>query len=195
MANARPRRLAGHQFGKIGVDGDQFDAHADAGDEAPQVEAKCMVLERHDDAGDGVPEQRVSEDGAAAETVRHETDERGSDEEPGKHGGDEPGDAGGAERPACRVECRTAPVRARCSRRRRYRRTRKSRRARSAQRADQTLCAVTITASRGYIEPDDVECKRDLDSLHFRCRWPSAASASALDLSAKRKSRGRCSLP
>ena len=86
-----------HQFRQIGVDGDQLDADADAGDEAPQVEAEDIVLERHDDARDGVPEQRVSEDGAAAETVGHEADERGSDEESGEHGGDEARDAGGAE--------------------------------------------------------------------------------------------------
>ena len=86
-----------HKFGKIGVDSDQFDAHADAGDEAPEVESEDIVLERHDDAGDGVPEQRVGEDGAAAEAVGDKTDERGADEESREHGGHETRDAGGAE--------------------------------------------------------------------------------------------------
>ena len=54
-----------------------------------------MVLEGHDYAGDGVPEQRVSENGAAAETVGDETDQRGSDEQPGEHGRDELSDARG----------------------------------------------------------------------------------------------------
>jgi len=52
------------------------------------------VLERHDDASHGVPEQRVSKDGAAAEAVGDKADQRGSDEEPGEHGGDETRDAG-----------------------------------------------------------------------------------------------------
>ena len=35
----RPRMLLRHQFRDIGVDGHQFDADADAGDEAPQIDA------------------------------------------------------------------------------------------------------------------------------------------------------------
>ncbi len=101
-----------HQFGEIRVDGDQLHADADAGDEAPQVETEHVVLERHDDACGGVPKQRVSEDGAAAEPVGGEADERGSDEESGEHGGDEARDAGGTEEPGVvgvRMPERTRP--------------------------------------------------------------------------------------
>ena len=101
-------QIGRHQFGEIRVDGDQLDAHADSGDEAPQVETENIVLERHDDARDGVPQQRVSKDSAAAEAVGDETDQRGSDEESGEHGGHEARDAGG--RPGVRrMPERTSP--------------------------------------------------------------------------------------
>src|ERR1700722_15668806 len=56
-----------------------------------------MLLAGHDNARGGVPKERISKDGAAAEAVGHKADERGPDEEPGKHGGDESRDAGGTE--------------------------------------------------------------------------------------------------
>lgn len=76
---------------------DQLHANADAGHESPEVQAEDIVLECHYDAGRGVPEQRVSEDGAAAEAIGEEADERGPDEQAGKHGRDEAGDASGLE--------------------------------------------------------------------------------------------------
>ena len=60
-----------------------------------RLRPKTCVLERHDDARGGVPKQRVSEDGAAAEAVGDETDQRGSDEESREHGGHKTRDAGG----------------------------------------------------------------------------------------------------
>ena len=58
-----------HQLRHIGVDVDQFDAEADAGDEPPQIDAFRRILKRHDEGADRVPQQREGEDRAAAEAV------------------------------------------------------------------------------------------------------------------------------
>ncbi len=83
-----------HHFREKRVYRYQLHADTDSGDEAPQVEPKDIVLESHDDARHRVPKQRVSEDGAATETVGDETDQRRSDEESREHGRDKSRDAG-----------------------------------------------------------------------------------------------------
>ena len=39
-AKARPRTCLGHDLGDVGVDGDELDAHTDAGEEAPEIESQ-----------------------------------------------------------------------------------------------------------------------------------------------------------
>ena len=86
-----------HQLREIGVDRDQLDADADAGDEAPEIEPEGIGLERHDDARDRVPQQRQREDRAPAEAVGGNTEQHRADEEAGEERCDEARDAGGAE--------------------------------------------------------------------------------------------------
>jgi hypothetical protein len=59
----------GHELADVGIDGDQLDADADAGDEAPQQDAAARILRRHDASRQRIPEQRVGEDHAPPEFV------------------------------------------------------------------------------------------------------------------------------
>ena len=93
-AAAHPAR---HELGDIGVDGDDLDADADPGKEAPQQHAAGGGLERHDHRRRAIGEQRPGEDRAAAEPVGEEAEEERSDEQSGKRRRNERADAGEAE--------------------------------------------------------------------------------------------------
>ena len=86
-----------HQLGDIGIDRDQLDADADAGDEAPQVDAETGGLERHDRGGDRVPDQREREDGSPAVLVGDVAKEDRADEQAGEQREHERADAGDAD--------------------------------------------------------------------------------------------------
>ena len=88
---------AWHQLGDIGVDGDDLDADADPGKEAPQQQAAGGSLERHDHRGCTVGEQGPGEDRAPAEAVGEKAEEEGADEQSGECRRDECADAGEAE--------------------------------------------------------------------------------------------------
>ena len=75
---------SGHEFGDIGVDRHEFDADADARDKAPQIEAESIGLERHDDAGDRVPDQRIGEYRLASEPVGDEAEQSRADKQSGE---------------------------------------------------------------------------------------------------------------
>ena len=81
--------VLGHQLGDVGVDGDQLDADADAGDQAPEADAEAAGLERHDQRGGAVEQQREGEDRAPAVFVGDEAEDEGADEQAGEGGGDE----------------------------------------------------------------------------------------------------------
>ena len=72
--------LPRHQFGQIGIDGDELDADADAGKKAPDHQADIAGLQRHDEGGDAVPDQRIGEDGPPAEIVGQWSQPLGADE-------------------------------------------------------------------------------------------------------------------
>ena len=84
------------QLGDVGVDRHQFDADADAGDEAPEVDGEARGLERHDRGGDRVPDQREGEDGAPAVLVGDVAQADRADEQAGEQGEHEGADAGHA---------------------------------------------------------------------------------------------------
>ncbi len=98
-ASTNPAR---HQLGDVGIDGDDLDADADAGEEAPEQQAFRRGLAGHDHGCRGIAEQRIGEDRAAAKTVGEEAEEEGADEQAGKGRGDEGADAGEAEEGRCR---------------------------------------------------------------------------------------------
>ena len=52
----------GHEFGHIGVNGDQFHANADACDQAPQADAEAGGLESHDQRRRTIEQHGVGED-------------------------------------------------------------------------------------------------------------------------------------
>jgi hypothetical protein len=64
-----PAKALGRKLTQIGADGHHLDAEANAGDEAPEVQARGVVLERDHDVGRRVPEKRPGEDRPAAEAV------------------------------------------------------------------------------------------------------------------------------
>ena len=72
--------FAWHQFGQVGIDGDELDADADAREKAPEHQADIAGLQRHDEGRDAVPDQRVGEDGAPAEIVGQRSQPLGADE-------------------------------------------------------------------------------------------------------------------
>ena len=89
-----PAQALGRDLAQIGADRHHLDAKADAGDEAPEVEAGGVVLKRHHDVGGRIPEQRPGEDRPAAEAVGEKAAEKRADEEAGEKGGDEARDSG-----------------------------------------------------------------------------------------------------
>ena len=98
---------ARHQFGDIRIDGDDLDADADPGDEAPQQYAIRRGLAGHHHRGRAIAEQREGEDGAAAEFVGEEAEEERADEQSGKGRGDKGADPGKAEK-SLRCGCQQA---------------------------------------------------------------------------------------
>lgn len=98
-ASTHPAR---HQLGDVGIDGDDLDADADPGEEAPEQQAFRRGLAGHDHRRRAVAEQRTSEDRAAAKTVGEEAEEEGADEQAGEGCSDEGADAGEAEEGRCR---------------------------------------------------------------------------------------------
>ena len=88
-----------HELREIGVDGDELDADADTGDEAPEIEPEGIGLERHDDARHRVPQQREREDRAPAEAIGGKAEQQRAEEETGEERRDEARDAAGAEQP------------------------------------------------------------------------------------------------
>ena len=97
-----PALLLRHQLGDIGVDVDQFDAKADAGDKPPQDDRLRRRLKRHDQRADRVPEQREGEDRAAAKAVGDPAEGERADEHPGKACGHKAGEAVQVEQPLSR---------------------------------------------------------------------------------------------
>ena len=69
-----------HKFAHIGVDGDEFDAHPDTGDEAPQIDAEARTLEGHNGGCGGVPQKREREDVTPPIFVGNPAEQDGSDE-------------------------------------------------------------------------------------------------------------------
>ena len=90
--------MAGDQLGDVGVDRHQLHADADAGDEAPQVDAEAGGLERHDQRAGAVPEQREGEDEAAAVGVGDPAERHGADPQAGEQREHEGARAGHLER-------------------------------------------------------------------------------------------------
>src|SRR6267142_288703 len=86
-------KMFGYEFGNVGVDGDQFHANADPGNQAPGNDADGSVLEGHDDGGGRVPQQGAGEDHAAPEPVGGETENHGAEEQAGERGGNKAGQA------------------------------------------------------------------------------------------------------
>ena len=82
------------EFGDIGVDGHQFDADADAGNEAPEIDGEARGLERHDGSRDRVPDQGEGEHGAATVLVGHMAQADRTDEQASEQGEDECADTG-----------------------------------------------------------------------------------------------------
>ena len=89
-----PAQALGRELAQIGADRHHLDAKADAGDEAPEVEAGGVVLKRHHDVRRRIPEQRPGEDRPAAEAVGEKAAEERANEEAGEQGGDEACDSG-----------------------------------------------------------------------------------------------------
>ena len=58
-----------YPFGKIGIDGHQLDAEANADQEAEQDNHLCALLERHQQRKRAVPRQRAHKGQAATKTV------------------------------------------------------------------------------------------------------------------------------
>ena len=77
------------ELAQIGADGHHLDAEADAGDEAPEIEAGGVALQRHHDVGRRVPEKRPGEDRPPAEPVGEKATKNCPNEEAGEQGGDE----------------------------------------------------------------------------------------------------------
>ncbi|KAH0431895.1 hypothetical protein KCU90_g5619, partial [Aureobasidium melanogenum] len=86
-----------HELGDVRADRHDLHANANPRDEAPEVQPKRRVLERHDDVGRGVPEQRPGEDRAPPETVGEKTACRRANEQAGKQRRDETRHAARAE--------------------------------------------------------------------------------------------------
>ena len=90
------------QLGDVGVDRHQLDADADAGDEAPQIDAEAGVLERHDRGGDRVPDQGEGEHGPPSVVVGDVAQADRADEQAGEQREHEGADAGHADAgPGC----------------------------------------------------------------------------------------------
>ena len=89
-----PAQALGRKLAQIGADRHHFDAKPDAGDQAPEVEAGGVVLERDHDVGRRIPEKRPGEDRPTAEAVGEKTAKKRANEEAGEQGGDEARDSG-----------------------------------------------------------------------------------------------------
>jgi hypothetical protein len=84
IAKGAATHPARHQLGDIGVDGDDLDADADAGEKPPQQHAAGCGLACHRHRRRGIAEQRPGEDRAPSEPVGEKTQKEGADEQPGK---------------------------------------------------------------------------------------------------------------
>ena len=82
---------------QVGADRHHLDAKPDPRDQAPDVEAEGVGLQRDDHVGGRVPEQRTDEDGAPPVAVGEKAAGERADEQAGEQRGDEAGDAGKAE--------------------------------------------------------------------------------------------------
>ena len=91
-----PAEALGGKFAQIGANRHHLDAEADAGEQAPEIEAGGVVLQRHHHVRRRVPEKRPGEDRPAAEAVGEKAAKNRSDEEAGEQGGDEARDSGRA---------------------------------------------------------------------------------------------------
>ena len=90
--------MARDQLRDEGVDRHQLHADADAGDEAPQVDAEAGGLERHDQRAGGVPEQGEGEDEAPAIGVGDPAEGHGAEPQAGEQREHEGAGAGHLER-------------------------------------------------------------------------------------------------
>jgi hypothetical protein len=85
--------LPRNHLADVGIDGNDLDAHPDAGDESPQQEAFGRSLAGHDDGCGRVPKKRVREDEPTPVTIGEKSKKKGTNEQAGECDRDERADS------------------------------------------------------------------------------------------------------